>query len=492
MRKRSIYWMLFFAAFTWLASCSDDSKNNGNGTFAPDQPIEINEFYPDSGGIATPMIIEGRNFGTDTVGMKVYFEDVDGIKHPAGLVSTNGHKIYLFVPKGLTFKREMNLIVERNTRDGKVYTGKSRDQFIYRTETSVSTVVGLAAPDNGNLPTVGGDLATATLSSPSYICLDGEDNVFIVERRWDSGVSTQPNITCRNDKGENVEGNIVMASLKSNSVIALKYGTKYINAPAYSDEKDNESVYIPDDPGTAFYNLNKILSYTPRYQSIIKSEETKDIDENNWKHCFVVNKNDRQIYTVMWKGQLVRINPKTRSAQILLKKISNAPGNGSDSYISFSPVQGQENMLYVALADYNQIWRVDVSTLTAADKDTYHGEPYAGKAITEGKEAGRGWEDGLLKNAKFNYPRQICFTSEGKLYIADSANACIRVIDTALPKEKTTVTTPIGLPGAKGYKDGGPEIAKFNCPCGVAVSADGRIVYVADTQNKVIRKLSIE
>lgn len=194
---------------------------------------------------------------------------------------------------------------------------------------------------------------------------------------------------------------------------------------------------------------------------------------------------------------MVRINPKNRTAEILLKKISNvATGDGgkagSDSYIAFSPIKGEENVLYVSLADFHQIWRVDVSKITPEDKDTYNGESYAGKAIYEGVMNGKGWEDGLLKNAKFRHPRQICFTDDGKMYIADSGNSCIRVIDTTMPKERAAVTTPIGLPGAEGYKDGGPEIAKFHFPCGVAVNSDGTIVYVADTQNKVIRKLSIE
>lgn len=491
MRKKEFYWPLFITAFAWLTSCSDDTSTS-ESKFDPNQPIEITEFYPDSGGIATPMIVEGSNFGSDTTGMKVYFEDVDKIKHPAGLVSSNGKKIYLFVPSGLTYKREMNLIVEREMSDGTVLSGTAKDQFIYKTQTSVTTVVGLAAPGNNNQKTMAGDLITATLSAPAYICLDNEDNIFIAERSFSGGNNT-PQVQCRNDKGEGVAGNIVMASLKGNSVIPLKYGATNMNAPAYSNEKDFETVYIPDDAGMGYYVLLKTLNYAPRYKKVIQTSETGDIQADNWKHCFVVNKNDHMIYTVMWKGQLVRINPKTNMAEILLKKIAKETGGGgSDSYISFSPVKGQENMLYVCLADYNQIWRVDVGNLADKDKDTYQGEPYAGKAITEGKENGRGWEDGLLKNAKFNAPRQICFTEEGKLYIADCANHCIRVIDTALPKDKTTVTTPIGLPGASGYKDGGPEIAKFQSPTGVAVSTDGRIVYVADTYNKVIRKLSIE
>ena len=131
-----------------------------------------------------------------------------------------------------------------------------------------------------------------------------------------------------------------------------------------------------------------------------------------------------------------------------------------------------------------EIWKVKTKT--------YPGEGYAGKAILEGQVAGAGWEDGLLRNAKFDNPHQICFTEDGKLYIADCGNNCIRVIDTKLPLDRAMVTTPIGLPGMKGYKDGGPDIALFNHPFGVAVSADGQIVYVADTGNKVIRKLSIQ
>lgn len=490
MRKLFFYATLLGTFSFFLTACTDKTKSGAEYVaFDANQPIQVEGFYPDSGGIATPMIVEGRNFGSDTIGMRVYFEDVEGVKHRAGLVSSNGSKIYMLVPSGLTYKKEMNIIVERTTSDGKVYSGKAEEQFLYKTQTTVTTVIGQAAPDNGNLPTKGGDLTSATLSAPCYICLDNEDNVFISERTFDNQEG-RSDVYARNEKGEGVSGNLVMASLKSNSVIVLKYGTNIINAPAFSDEKDNEQVFVPEDPGTGYYQMVKALNYAPRLLRLLKTEATKTIDEGNWKHGFVVNKIDKSIYTVMWKGQLVRINPRTRVAEILLKKVGTA-GDGSDSYIAFSPVPGQENMLYISLADQNQIWRVNIADLEGKPED-YRGEPYAGKAILEGKQAGKGWEDGLLKNAKFNFPRQISFTANGKMYIADTGNSCIRMIDTTLPLDRATVNTPIGLPGARGYRDGGPEIAKFDRPCGVAVSGDGQIIYVADTHNKVIRKLSIE
>ena len=287
-----------------------------------------------------------------------------------------------------------------------------------------------------------------------------------------------------------------MADTKNQSVTVLKYGTNSgANAPAFSGEKGSEAIYLPEDEGLYFYSMHKSLSYAPRRRSVITDDETKNIIDNNWKYSFVVNQNDNMVYTVMWRGQLIRFNPATRRVESLLDKVipdfPNGRGeNGSNCFCIFSPID--PNILYICQEGYNMISRVDVSKLDNVDKTTYKGEFYAGKAIVEGPSNGRGWEDGLLLNAKFNSPRQICFTADGKLYITDADNHCIRVIDTTVPKDKATVNTAIGLPGNRGFKDGGPEIAKFNAPCGVAVSSDGSIVYVADTNNKVIRKLSIE
>ena len=66
-------------------------------------------------------------------------------------------------------------------------------------------------------------------------------------------------------------------------------------------------------------------------------------------------------------------------------------------------------MLYVAMAEGNQIWRVDVGNLEGKDKNTYPGEGYAGKAILEGQVAGAGWEDGLLRNAKLIIPINLLY-----------------------------------------------------------------------------------
>ncbi len=474
----------------WVMSCSDKKDSGGGTAFNPNQDIVIEDFYPDSGGIATPMIIEGKNFGADTTGLSVYFVDEDQVRRKGGLVSSNGEKLYVYVPSGLTYKRNIDLVVERKM-PGKeeVYSGKSSHPFIYKTQTAVTTVIGQVST-NSQPTKPGNDLNTTTLSSPGFICLDDEENLFIVERNFDFGdIRKGPDIYCQKTDGSRSKGNVLRASLIKKDIVMLSEDQiVYPNAPVFSDEVGLETVYVPGDTGMEFLAMAKTTGYQPRKLLALKNEQNPEIDKGNWKYCFVVNKNDKQIYTVMWKGQLVRINPKTRRTEVLLKKIGVR--GGSDSYIAFSPKE--PNKLFICLCDLHEIWTVDLDDLPNKDKENYHGERYAGRACWEGTTAGYGWEDGLLRNAQFKYPRQICFTNDGKLYIADSGNACIRTIDTTLPQDKAIVTTPIGIPGSHGHQDGGPDIAKFNFPKGIAVSHDGQTVYVADTHNRVIRKLSIE
>ena len=493
MNKTIYFSLLLTLLIGFQMSCKDD-KTVGHEAFDPSQPIEVLSFYPDSGGVATPMIISGKNFGSDTTGMKVFFQDSLGVKHEGGLVSSNGSMIYVMVPK-LTYLKEIKITVERQQSADKVISGIATDPFFYKTQTTVTSVVGKPEPGNQNVRTIGGDFSSATLSTPFAICLDDEDNIFIVERSNSNQDQVYSGQSPKDDLGNDVNGNLVLADTKNENVLVMKYGTAYCNAPAFSDEKDNEAVYVPEDAGLYFYSMNKALSYGPRRRSLITDAETKDIVEGNWKYSFVVNKIDKMVYCVMNKGQLIRFSPSTRSVELLLNKvipdISNAFGaNISGAYCAFSPLE--PNMLYVCLNGYNQIKRIDISKLDDKDPASYKGEDYAGKSILEGPVTGRGWEDGLLENARFYDPRQITFTADGKLYIADSMNHCIRVIDTTVPKDKATVITAIGLPGSAGFQDGGPELAKFNYPSGVAVSSDGDIVYVADMKNHLIRKLSVE
>jgi sugar lactone lactonase YvrE len=92
--------------------------------------------------------------------------------------------------------------------------------------------------------------------------------------------------------------------------------------------------------------------------------------------------------------------------------------------------------------------------------------------------------DGTGTDARFYYPRGLALDATGVLYVADSNNYTIRKI-TPLG----VVTTLAGLAGGSGNKDATGADARFYEPGGVAVDSTGN-VYVADTNNQAIRKIT--
>lgn len=91
-----------------------------------------------------------------------------------------------------------------------------------------------------------------------------------------------------------------------------------------------------------------------------------------------------------------------------------------------------------------------------------------------------GWRDGPALQAQFHTPSGIALDAAGNVYVADTGNHRIRRIGT-----DGTVTTVAG-DGVRGFADGAAAQARFDAPMGVAVDAGGR-VFVADTYNDRIR-----
>lgn len=86
--------------------------------------------------------------------------------------------------------------------------------------------------------------------------------------------------------------------------------------------------------------------------------------------------------------------------------------------------------------------------------------------------------------ARFLNPSGIAVDANGNLYVTDTANHTIRKITSG-----GVVTTLAGSPGSAGTADGAGSQARFSEPTGIAVDAAGN-VYVADTGNHAIRKIS--
>ena len=95
------------------------------------------------------------------------------------------------------------------------------------------------------------------------------------------------------------------------------------------------------------------------------------------------------------------------------------------------------------------------------------------------------YRDAGLLDSAFRLPDDILIAPDGSLYIADAGNAVIRRIS------RDGVVETIAGNGVPGFADGAAKQARFNTPTAMALSADGRFLFVADTNNNRVRKVDL-
>ena len=128
------------------------------------------------------------------------------------------------------------------------------------------------------------------------------------------------------------------------------------------------------------------------------------------------------------------------------------------------------NFLYMADTENHCIREVDLTTGIV--------ETVAGKG-----SAGTLGDGGPATEAQLFLPRDVAVGPDGELYIADTDNSCVRMVDTA-----GTISTVAGICGQPGYEGDGASAkeALLQHPFGIELDSAGNL-YIADTYNNVIR-----
>ncbi|MDR2804180.1 MAG: IPT/TIG domain-containing protein [Dysgonamonadaceae bacterium] len=445
---RSLGWLILCSLlFAFVFSCND--HQNSEKPYDSSKPVTVNSFFPDSGGMASKVIIQGSNFGNDAEAVKVYFN-----QKQAAVITSSGDILYVLVPRQPGEDCTVSVVVGKDS----VVFDKT---FKYKTSIVVTTVASKPNSLGDDDYIYDGALAEVAYGWIDYLVVDKENNLFI-NQSW------PPRIIFINEEQN-----------RSTVAFGPHPETWWQSFSQPTIDGEGSVVYFPDEGNDwngpnreNFYVLDPGTQWAASIRQMIHPSEAdqasgvKDFYVTN-KDAFAFNPADGSIWTRSREsGQMIRFHAKTRKGEA----IENGIMPGSESKMVFHPKE--KNIMYISYTQRNCIFTYNVETHE--------------HTLFAGKQGVQGWRDGTRLEAEFSHPEQITFDAEGNLYIADAGNHVIRKIET-----NGLVSTVIGIGGTSGYQDGNPEEALLNSPSGVAVNLDGDI-YIGDNGNKCIRKLSIQ
>jgi streptogramin lyase len=441
MKKTYFNLLLLFAAFI---ACEDDNTAPVREAYDPSKPVTLTSFFPDSGRIREKVILDGENFGSDPEKIRVYFNNKQ-----AAVVGSSGKRMYVLVPRMPGDECNVSVAVGN---DSVVYD----QQFRYKVTISVSTVAG----DGTN------DVRTGSLEqtqlAPFQLDVDQNDNIFVGLDNPVSGAASYSSYgLVRINEAENIM-----------ELVSRFPNTANSRFEGICVDKNTGILYTAVRTGILDYAIiDPVNGWIPRYKTMTFKESTYPLPTTNGNYMGY-NPADKHMYTRYANGQIVKIEPNSGEAEIIYQ----TPEQGTSIGIDVDPKH--PNMLYIAGYSASGrlghgIWCLDIT-------DPEH-------SWTRLNTGSAGHRDGPIGQALFNTPYALKFDPDGICYILDYANHCVRKYDPGTGM----VETVLGIPGTAGMKDGGKEEALFNHPTALGVGLDGT-VYVADRDNKRIRKLSIE
>jgi hypothetical protein len=196
---------------------------------------------------------------------------------------------------------------------------------------------------------------------------------------------------------------------------------------------------------------------------------------------FLIDKNTGLMDRVAGAG--TGYTPDGQSVDVTTIRLASCAAYNHDGRLCYTD---QENML-IRVVDESGI----VHTVAGSPPIW---DPIANTYLKQ--EGGYAGDEGPATSALFRFERdqfampsgKFCFDAAGNMYIADTMNHCVRMVDPS-----GIIHLFAGHPPYPGYGGNGHPanlyVVFLNEPRDVAVDTDGS-VYIADTGNNVIRKVS--
>ena len=384
--------------------------------------------------------------------------------------------------------------------NGNIYIadpGGSRIRKVSATTGKIVTVVGSGAkcePSTGNCGDgKGATASTAALNLPNAVAVDAAGNIYIADsadhRIRAANVTTSPitvaGVVIQPGDIATIAGN---GNICSSSTSACGDGgvatSAQLNFPEGVAVDSTGNIYIAD---TRDNRIREILSGSSTINTFagsgIACVSSKSSCGNGGAlltaefhlpmGLFIDPSNNLYIAD--------SLDQEVRFINVTAPSITTVAGNGTEG---FSGDSGLATAAQLNLP--GSVFLDSASNLLIADSGNQRVRIVSAGNISTLAGGGTGGDGGSATTATFANPYNVAEDASGNLYIADTANNRIRMVNA-----KTLVVSTVAGTGNAGYTgDGGlATSATLDAPASVAVDSSGNI-WIADTGNMVIREVS--
>ncbi|MEA4983531.1 MAG: IPT/TIG domain-containing protein [Paludibacter sp.] len=493
---KSLLWMMSivssFVFLLYFTSCvePDITKIVDHD---PSKPIAVTSFAPDSGRVATQMLIRGENFGGNKDSIAVF---INNKKAAVIGVNPEGTLIYCIVPslRGDDFREEGDIIsAQVKVVVGNTTNATSDKQLVYTFTKNVSTFLGFTDQD-GNTAIVDGAFERAQFQSPFWMSFDTDvdgpkdahgklkKNIYLIEEnngvRFIDMYRKEVSTIFRTGNGVGRPRTIAF-TLNDPANAAYKKDTMIVANDA-GGWGDIGTIVIPRDSVTRRFGKPGVSVpwSVVMHHKQCNGGAIHPISGDYWFNSYEKS----QVYKVFKRNELIwryggptadKLNEDGKEGTNFFFLVQD---NNWEFNIQIAP---SGNFAYIVSKNQHYIARMEYNFEKKAFERP---QPFVGSQ----KRAG--FKDGVgVGNTLFNQPQQGAFDKDDNFYVCDGENNCIRKVT-----PQGQVSTYAGRPENPGYSDGALRDAQFDGPFGIIYDDEINTFYIADRDNRRIRSIKVE
>jgi sugar lactone lactonase YvrE len=309
---------------------------------------------------------------------------------------------------------------------------------------------------------------TAALNRPSAVALDNQGNVYVADRA--------------NHCIRKISAAGVVSTLAGTGVAGRTNGpgtTAQFDSPQGIAVNAQGTVYVADTnngliriitqagvvstwAGAAGYGLQDGPVATARFLQ----PEGLALDQQGT--LYIADTFNNRIRKITPQGIVSTVAGSGPAPIYVTENFADGPSSTAKFYFPAGIAVDGDGTLYIADGQNHRIRKISTAGMVST---------LAGSTS--------GAADGTGSTALFNYPIGITLDTKGTLYVSDFGNDCIRRISAA-----GQVSTFAGQASNFGFADGPVDAARFYSPTGIVTSPSATELYVADSDNNRIRKIT--